>query len=405
MIAEPAAGPLAGRKVLVGVTGGIAAYKAADLVSRLVELGAQVDVAMTPAAGAFVTAGTFAALSQRPVHDDVLERWGPTSTGHVSLAQAADVYIVVPATANSIARLASGMADDMVGSAALAATCPLLVAPAMEHHMWRHPATVANVATLQERGVAIVGPESGHLASGEVGDGRLAAMETLIGAIRAALGRNGPLAGRRILVSAGGTREPLDPVRFLGNRSSGRMGRSLAEAAIDLGATVDLVTTVASHAGLYGADVALVETAAEMADALRARVDGAAALVMCAAVADYRPARSSDAKLKRADSGAAFELALVENPDILRSLDSPGVLRVGFAAETDDLVAHGQAKLAAKRLDLVVVNEARATIGGRDIRPTLLFPDGSTEELPLLTKEAFGRLLMGRVAELLAARP
>jgi len=405
MTAEPDARPLAGRKVLVGVTGGIVAYKAADLVSRLVQLGAQVDVAMTPAAGAFVTAGTFAALSQRPVHDDVLERWGQSSTGHISLAQAADVYVVVPATANSIAKLVSGMADDMVGSAALAASCPLLVAPAMEHHMWRHPATQANVATLRSRGAVIVGPESGHLASGEEGDGRLASPETLIGAIRVALGRDGPLAGRRILISAGGTREPLDPVRFLGNRSSGRMGRALAEGALDLGATVDLVTTVASHTGLYGADVALVETADQMAVAIHARVDGAAALVMCAAVADYRPARSSDAKLKRAESGARFNLKLVENPDILRSIDSPDVLRVGFAAETDDLVAHGRAKLAAKRLDLVVVNEARATIASRDIRSTLLFPDGSTEELPLLTKEAFGRILMRRVAELSAARP
>lgn len=404
MTVEPDAGPLAGRKVLVGVTGGIAAYKAADLVSRLVQLGARVDVAMTPAAGAFVTAGTFAALSQQPVHDDVLERWGPGSTGHISLAQSADVYIVVPGTANSIAKLASGMADDMVGSAALAATCPLLVAPAMEHHMWRHPATVANVTTLRERGAVIVGPESGHLASGEVGDGRLASSETLIGAIRVALGRNGPLAGRRVIVSAGGTREPLDPVRFLGNRSSGRMGRALAEAALDLGATVDLVTTVASHTDLYGADIDLVETALEMADAIRARVVGAAALVMCAAVADYRPTRSSPAKLKRAESGATYDLSLVENPDILRSIDSPGVLRVGFAAETDDLVAHGRAKLAAKRLDLVVVNEARATIASRDIQPTLLFSDGSTEELPLLSKEDFARILMRRVTELLDGR-
>jgi phosphopantothenoylcysteine decarboxylase/phosphopantothenate--cysteine ligase len=248
---------------------------------------------MTPSASSFVSANTFAALTQRPVHDDVLERWGPSSTGHISLAQAAEVFVVVPATANSIAKLAAGMSDDMVGSVALAATCPMIVAPAMEHHMWRHPATVANVQTLRDRGVTIVGPASGHLASGEVGDGRLVPRETLVGAIRVALGRSGPLAGKRVLVSAGGTREPLDPIRFLGNRSSGRMGLALAEAALDLGANVDLVTTVASHAELHGADVALVETADDMEAAIQARIHGAAALVMCAAVADYRPASRS----------------------------------------------------------------------------------------------------------------
>ena len=397
-------GPLDSRRVLIGVTGGIAAYKAADLVSRLVQLGAQVDVAMTPAAAAFVTANTFAALTQRPVHDDVLERWGPTSTGHISLVQAADVYVVVPATANSIAKLAAGMADDMVGSVALAATCPVIVAPAMEHHMWRHPATVANIQTLRDRGVTILGPAAGHLASGEVGDGRLVPRDTLVGAIRVALGRDGPLAGIRILVSAGGTREPLDPVRFLGNRSSGRMGRALAEAALDLGASVDLVTTVASHVDLYGADVELVETADDMAEAIQTRVAGAAALIMCAAVADYRPASRSDAKLKRAESGATFDLALVENRDILRSTASPGTLRVGFAAETENMVEHGRVKLAGKRLDLVVVNEARATIASPDIRPTLLLADGAVEPLPLMPKSAFAGVLIGRIAELLADR-
>ena len=404
MIDDDRRGPLDRRRVLIGVTGGIAAYKAADLVSRLVQLGAQVDVAMTPSAATFVTANTFAALTQRPVHDDVMERWGPSSTGHISLAHEADVYVVVPATANSIAKLAAGMADDMVGAAALAATCPILVAPAMEHHMWRHPATAANIQTLRDRGMTILGPATGHLASGEVGDGRLVPRETLVGAIRVALGHNGPLAGRRILVSAGGTREPLDPVRFLGNRSSGRMGLALAEAALDLGASVDLVSTVASHTELQSADVNLVETADDMAEAIQARIFGAAALVMCAAVADYRPASRSDTKLKRAESGATFDLALVENRDILRSTASPGTLRVGFAAETDDMVEHGLAKLAGKRLDLIVVNEARATIASPDIRPTLLHADGSVEPLPLMSKWAFAGVLMGRVAELLASR-
>lgn len=405
MKADAGVGPLDGRRVLVGVTGGIAAHKAADLVSRLVQLGAQVDVAMTPAATSFVTAATFAALTRRPVHDDVLERWGPSSTGHNSLAQAAHASIVVPATANSIAKLAAGRADGMVGSATLAATCPLLVAPAMEHSVWRHPATAANIRLLEERGATVLGPTTGPLASGEVGEGRLAPQETLVGAIRAAGGRSGPLAGHRLLISAGGTREPLDPVRFLGNRSSGRMGGALAEAALDLGARVDLVSTVAAHAGLYGADVRLVETAAEMAEAIADRVGGASALIMCAAVADYRPVERSNAKLKRAESGASFDLALVENRDILRSIESPGTLRVGLAAETDDLVEHGRAKLATKRLDLVVVvDEARATIASPDIRPTLLHADGKVDELPLLTREEFAGVLMRRVAGLLVDR-
>lgn len=404
MTTEQGVGPMDGRRVLVGVTGGIAAYKAADLVSRLVQLGAEVDVAMTPAATSFVTAETFAALSRRPVHLDVLERWGPSSTGHISLGQKADVFIVVPATANSIAKLAAGMADDIVGAAALVATCPLLIAPAMEQHMWRHPATTVNIEALRERGATIVGPTTGRLASGDVGEGRLVSQETLVGAIRVALGRGGSLAGKRLLISAGGTREPLDPVRFLGNRSSGRMGRALAEAALDLGASVDLVTTVSSHADLYGADVTLVETADDMAGAIQERIEGLSALIMCAAVADYRPANSSEAKLKRADSGAFFDLALVENRDILKSIESPGMLRVGFAAETIDLVEHGRSKLAAKRLDLVVVNEARATIASRDIEATLLYPDGTIEALPLLSKDAFAGVLTRRVAELLANR-
>ena len=411
MSAESEEGPLTGRRVLVGVTGGIAAYKAADLVSRLVQLGATVDVAMTPAATSFVTAETFAALSQRPVHDEVLEQWGPGSTGHISLARGADVYLVAPATANSIAKLAAGIADDMVGAAALAATCPLLIAPTMEHHMLHHPATQANLLTLADRGATILGPVSGHLASGEVGDGRLAPLETLVRAVRAAVGREGQLAGQRILITAGGTREPLDPVRYLGNRSSGRMGKALAEAAIDLGGSVRLVTTVAAHASLHGVDVTLVETAEEMAEAVRAQVSTASALIMCAAVADYRPSDPGTSKIKRGRTGPTLELSLVENPDILRTVDSGGALRVGFAAETDDLLANARAKLEAKRLDLMVANDATTTIGSDDIVASLLSPDGSLESpdgsletFPPSSKVRFAGRLMVRVAELLAAR-
>lgn len=404
MTAEHGGGPLDGKRVLVGVTGGIAAYKVPDLVSTLVQLGASVDVAMTPAAGTFVTADTFAALTLRAVHDDVLERWGPSSTGHISLAREADVLLVVPATADSIAKLAAGIADDIVGLAALAAVCPLLIAPAMEHHMFHHPATTANLRTLRDRGAVIVGPVSGHHASGEAGDGRLVSRDTLVGAIRAAIGRGGALAGRRVVLTAGGTREPLDPVRYLGNRSSGRMGYALAEAALDLGAEVDLITTVAAHADLHGARVSLVETAAEMAVAVGDHVVDAAALVMCAAVADYRPAVLASGKLKKGDVGDSFDLRLVETADILKTTESPGALRVGFAAETDDLIAHGRAKLASKRLDLIVVNEARSTIGSTDIQATLLSPDGAAETPPRLTKEQFARWLMGRVARLLTDR-
>lgn len=388
----------------MGVTGGIAAYKAAEVVSRLVQLGARVDVAMTPAATTFVTVNTFAALSQRPVHDDVLERWGPESTGHISLAQDAEVYVIVPATANSIAKLAVGMADDMVGSAALVATCPLLIAPAMEHHMYHHPATAANLRTLRDRGATILGPVSGRLASGEVGDGRLVPLETLVAAVRVAVGRNGPLAGRRLVVTAGGTREPLDPVRYLGNRSSGRMGLALVEAALDEGATVTLISTVAIHADTYGVDVLLVETADQMAAAVGGEAPAASALIMCAAVADYRPADRATTKLKRSRVGTAFDLPLVENPDILRSIETGSALRVGFAAETEELVANGRAKLVAKRLDLLVANDATATIGSAEIEPTLIFRDGAVEPLPRMSKERFAARLLERVAGLLATR-
>ena len=410
MAAETVTGPLTGRRILIGDTGGIAAYKAADLVGCLVQHGTPVDVAMTPAATSFVTVATFAAFTQRRVHDDVRERWSPGSTGHISLARRAEVYVPATATASAsasadgIAKLAAGMADDVVGAAALSSTWPLPIAPPMEHHMWRHPATIANVQTLRDRGATFVAPDSGHLASGAVGDGRLASRDVLVGAIRVALGRNGPLARQRVLASAGGTGEPLDPVRFLGNGSSGRMGRALAEAAIDLGARVDLVSTVASHVDLSSADVTPVDTADEMADAIRSRIVGLSAPIMCAAVADHRPARPSEPELKRAESSAAFDLAVVENQDILKSVASAGAPRVGFAAETDDLIVNGRIKLLAKRLDVVVVNEARATIASCDVRQTLLFADGTTETLPRLAREAGAAVLCGRILELLAGR-
>ena len=394
---------LVGKRIALGVSGSIAAYKAADLASKLVQHGAVVDVLMTQSATRLVGPDTFAALTQRPVRSG-FERWSEDFTGHVSLARDADSMIVAPATASTIARLAQGLADDIISATALSVACPLLVAPAMEHHMWRHPATQSNISTLQTRGAIIVGPDSGRLASGAAGDGRLAAIDDLIGALRLALGRAGPLAGKRVVVTAGGTREPLDPVRFFGNRSSALMGYGLAQAALDAGAVVTLITTRPEMRPPNGAEVIAVETALDMRNVVSSLAPRMDVLIMAAAVADFRPDAASDRKIKKRAAGNALTVHLAPNPDILAEVETPGAVRIGFAAETDQLVEHAQSKLHAKRLDLIVANDAIATIAKESVEPTLIFSDGRVEPLPRMSKLAFGQRLISEVGALLSHR-
>ena len=401
--------PLMNARIILGVTGSIACYKAVDLASKLAQAGAQVDTILTAGAARFVTPLTFQSVTGRRAYTDA-DLWGNEAhVLHVGLAHTADLLAIVPATANTLAKLAHGQADNLLSITALAATCPRLIAPAMDGGMYTHPATAANVIALRDRGAVIVGPEEGHLASGLTGTGRLADPGTLLGQIRLLLGcQDGLLQGRRVIVTAGGTREALDPVRYLTNRSSGKQGYALAQAALDAGADVTLITAAQGLTPPAGAHVIPVAAAEEMADAVLAAVEEADALLMAAAVADFRPAKTSAQKIKKRDGTPIIELA--RTPDILqlvaeqrKETGRPTVV-VGFAAETQDLIAHAQEKLMRKRLDLIVANDVSQQDAGFAVDTnwvTFLRPDGEPERLPLMSKEEVAARVVGRVAEML----
>jgi len=395
---------LNGKRIILGVCGSIAAYKAVDLASKLTQAGASVDVVLTDAAQKFVTPLTFRALTARPVYTDMFDPQSSIAEEHVELARGADAVVIAPASATMLARLAYGLADNMVALTALATTAPVLVAPAMDGQMWAHPATVANVATLRARGVIFVGPEEGRLASGHTGLGRLVETATLIGAIRMVLGARGELAGRRVVVSAGGTHEPIDPVRFVGNRSSGKMGFAIAEAARDRGASVTLISGPVVLDTPYGVTRIDVNTTAEMGDAVAAAAGGCDVLIMAAAPADFRPAHPAGQKIKRTAESIAVEL--VPNADILAGLKGAFV-KVGFAAETQHLRENAEAKIAKKGLDLIVANDVTAPNAGfaSDTNlVTLIDAQGGVQELPLLSKYDVAGRILDRVQDLLAAR-
>ena len=396
--------PLHGSRIVLGVCGSIAGYKAAELASKLTQAGAQVDVVLTDAAQKFVAPLTFRGLTGRPVFTDMYDPQSPLAEEHVALARAASAMIIAPASATTLARLAHGMADDMVALTALATAAPVLVAPAMDAQMWAHAATQANVALLRERGVIFVGPAEGRLASGHMGLGRLVETDAMLGALRQALGAHGDLAGRRIVVSAGGTPEPLDPVRFVGNRSSGKMGFAIAEAARDRGAHVTLVCGPVALATPYGVSRIDVETTADMASVVSGATAGCDALIMAAAPADFRPAAAAEQKIKRTDASLSIEL--VPNEDIIAGLRGEFV-KVGFAAETEQLMANAQAKITKKGLDLIAANDVTAAQAGfaHDTnRVTLIGADGTIDELPLLSKYEVGHRILDRVAAILAQR-
>lgn len=419
---------LLNRHVLVGICGGIASYKAVELVSRLQQAGALVDVIMSERAEEFVRPLTFSTMSHRPVYTDLWEPSGRAAETHIALGEEAEVFVVLPATANTLAKLAHGIADNMLTAVALATKAPLVLAPAMHSTMYTHPATRANLATLRERGAYIVEPEVGRLASGEVGVGRLPETAVLLGAIQLVLGRKGDLAGRRVVVTAGGTQEPIDPVRFVGNRSSGKMGYALAVEARDRGADVILISGPVALDAPYGVEVRRVETALQMRDAVFDAAKEAVALVMSAAVADYRPAEVATQKLKKegqgaqeVDSDGGFTLRLARNPDILGELaaateESEGagsisgenrprrrLVRVGFAAETSNVLTYARGKLAAKRLDLLIANDvSRSDSGfGSETNKVYIFhADGTMEDLPVMPKTGVAAAIWDRVVHL-----
>jgi phosphopantothenoylcysteine decarboxylase / phosphopantothenate---cysteine ligase len=350
-----------GRRVLLGVCGGIAAYKAAALASRLVQRGAELDVILTAEAQHFIGAATFAALSRRRVWTSMWER--TEEIPHIALVREAEVFAIVPATANAIAKLAGGIADDLLTNAALAARIPLIVAPAMNTAMLEHPATVENLRLLEARGVTIVAPESGFLAERETGNGRLAGEDALVAAIEAVLARTRDLSGERVLITAGPTREPIDPVRFLSNASTGTMGIELAREALARGASVDLVLGPTALTPPDGAVVTRVTTAREMETATLSRAAGATIAIATAAVADWRPAELHAKKVKKTERVQTLQLE--PNPDILAALGARknGIFLVGFAAETDAHEANAREKLVRKHLDAIAVNDVTGEHG------------------------------------------
>jgi phosphopantothenoylcysteine decarboxylase/phosphopantothenate--cysteine ligase len=389
---------LEGRRVVLGVSGGIAAYKAIEVCRRLVDRGAHVVPVMTRGATRFVGETTFSALASEPVHRSLFEDADPIP--HTRLGQSADVVVVAPATARVIGCYAAGISNDLLTATLLATEAPVVVCPAMHTEMWRHPAVQDNIASLARRGVRIVGPEEGRLAGGDTGEGRLASPDAIVAGVEAALGATRDLAGLHVVVTAGGTREPIDPVRFVGNRSSGKQGHALADEASARGAKVTLVTTVALPVPA-GVDVVRVETAAQMDEAVRAVASGADVVVMAAAVADFRPAHVSEHKIKK--RGGVPDIVLEPTVDILAGLGRrkrPGQTLVGFAAETDRVRQNATSKLVAKGADLIVANDVTAPGAGFEHdtnHVVILNADGTEREVPLAEKRAIARAVFDAV--------
>ena len=413
---------LEGRFVVLGVTGSIAAYKSIELARRLVQAGATVQVVMSRSATEFVRPLTFQALTYRPVEVEMFQIQDERAAGHVAMGRQADVVVIAPATAHVIARLAAGFSDDLIATTVLATAAPIIVAPAMETHMWQNAATQANIATLRARGMRIVEPESGALASGDVGPGRLAALERIeeaiaealaagaahaAAAINAGVSDRGSLAGRKVVVTAGPTVEAIDPVRFVSNRSSGKMGYAIAKAAHDAGADVTLVSGPTALAAPAGVRMIAVESAQDMKWSVLALLPETDAVVMAAAIADYRPTETSTRKIKKRDAGSVLTIRLTENPDVLKAVIAGrkrGTIVIGFKAETGDATKEAERMLREKTLDLVVANdisEPGSVFGSDTDKVTFVSADG-VEALPLLPKSEVAQRIVAKLVARLA---
>ena len=401
---------LTNKHIILGVTGSIAAYKAADLASKLTQAGAKVDVILSGAAEKFVTPLTFQSVTGRRAYTDS-DLWGNEAhVLHVGLGHSTDLLMIAPCTANTIAKLAHGQADTLLTVTALAAQCPLILAPAMDGGMYDHPATQENLDTLRKRGATVIEPAEGHLASGLTGIGRLPETNELLGRARLVLGQNGLLAAKKVVVTAGGTQEPLDPVRVLTNRSSGKQGYAIAQAALDAGAQVILITTPTSLSQPVGAKVVHVETARQMLEAVQQEAAGADALIMAAAVADFRPKTMAKDKIKK--EGGIPQIELEATEDILKTVSATGLARsgsrprvvAGFAAESQSLLENASVKLQSKNLDMIAANDISAEDAGFAVetnRITLLFKDGRKESLSLMSKSEVADIIIERIAALL----
>ena len=391
--------PIQNKRIVLGVTGSIACYKAADLASKLVQSGALVDTVLTKAATEFVSELTFKSLTHREVYTNLYSRGSNLSINHVALAESADLIIVAPATANTIAKIANGISDDVLTTTILATTAPIIIAPAMDANMFDNPATEANVATLIGRGFFIAGPGEGRLASGLVGKGRMIEPFDIISAANMLLGKDGDFSGKKIVVSAGGTEEAIDPVRNITNRSSGKMGYAIAEAARDRGAMVSLVAAPNNLAKPVGISVTNIQTAEDMKKAIEDECLEADALIMAAAVADWRPLEKLDSKAKK-DKADTWSLELVKNPDIIAGINSRNLIKVGFAAESEHLVENSKIKVKSKNLDFIVANDITAVDSGFSVdtnKVTIIHADGTTEALPLMSKYDVAHSILDRV--------
>ena len=403
------ANPFIGKQIVLGVTGSIAAYKGAEIASALAQQGAVVDTILSNAATRFVAPLTFQSLTgNKAFIDDDL--WGGVGhVIHVQIGHRTDAMLIAPASANTIAKLAHGIADNMLTITALAASCPLVIAPAMDAGMFSHPATQENIRVLKERGAIIIGPEEGHLASGLVGPGRMTPPGEIVRELRWLLARDGPLQGKKIIVSAGGTREAIDPVRYISNRSSGKQGYAIAQAALDMGGSVTLISTPASQAIPKGCKFVLVESADEMGKAVLQEIESSDALVMAAAVADFRPAHYEDEKIKK-DIGLQ-KIDLAPTTDILlevariKDKKKLNLKIIGFAAESQNMKTNAAKKMTAKSMDMIAANnitEPDAGFGGDTNKVMLIFSDGSTESLPLMKKSEVAEIIVQNLISWLA---
>jgi phosphopantothenoylcysteine decarboxylase/phosphopantothenate--cysteine ligase len=393
--------PFENKRILLGVTGSIACYKACELASRLKQAGAFVDVVLTAGAAKFVSPISFQSVTGRKAYTDE-DLWGGEGhVLHVSLGQSADLVLIAPATANTIAKLAHGIADNLLTDSVLVSTCPLIISPAMESHMYAHTATQENLQVLARRGASILGPAEGHLASGAVGKGRFVEPVNLMAELRYLMTRSGRLKGKKVVITAGGTQEPIDPVRIITNNSSGKQGYALAQAALDAGAEVTLIAAPNALETPFGAIQVRVRTAAEMKDAVLSACEGADALIMAAAVADFRPVHAEAQKIKK--GGGIPEIKLEPTEDILKLVAKAKgksgfpVLTIGFAAESQDLLENAREKLAAKSLDLIIANDITRSDAGFEVDTnaiTMIDKKGRAQSLPTLTKTEVAEKIM-----------
>ncbi|MQG66098.1 MAG: bifunctional phosphopantothenoylcysteine decarboxylase/phosphopantothenate--cysteine ligase CoaBC [SAR202 cluster bacterium] len=391
--------PLNNKRVVLGVTGSIACYKAADLASKLVQNGALVDVILTSAATQFVSELTFRSITHRSVFTDLYSSESELSINHVALAETADIIVVAPTTANTIAKIANGISDDVLTTTILATRAPIIIAPAMDANMFDNAATQANVTTLITRGVFIAGPANGRLASGLIGQGRMVEPSNIISSASMILGKDGDFSGKKIVVSAGGTEEAIDPVRNITNRSSGKMGYAIAEAARDRGAIVSLVAAPNALPKPVGILVTKIQSAEEMKKVIATECDGADALIMAAAVADWRPLKKMDSKAKKSTSDT-WSLELVKNPDIIGSIKNDSLIKVGFAAESENLIENSKTKVKSKNLDFIVANDITAKDSGFSVdtnKVTIIHSNGNIESLPLMSKYDVAHSILDRV--------